>query len=136
MQENALTSVLLIKAVEETDRAGTLIPPADRAAATRETTRGAGGSAVTDRGLAGARLSEEAQRLLTRRAELLRRQLVVRYPFVDTLLGLARGPAWAGWLLIGLALTLGAALSTLDGSQRINILAFPLLGLVLWNLVV
>jgi hypothetical protein len=136
MQENALTSVLLIKAVEETDRAGTLIPPADRAAATREATRGAGGSAVTDRGLAGAPLSEEAQRLLTRRAELLRRQLVVRYPFVDTLLGLARGPAWAGWLLIGLALILGGALSTLDGSRRINILAFPLLGLVLWNLVV
>jgi hypothetical protein len=136
MQEDALTSVLLIKAVEETDRAGTLIPPADRAAATREAARDAGAGAVTDGGLAGAPLTREAQRLLTRRAELLRHQLVVRYPFVDTVLILARGPAWAGWLLMGLALAFGVALSALDGSRRINILAFPLLGLVLWNLIV
>lgn len=130
MQEDVLTSVLLIKAVEETDRAGALIPPAERAAATREAARDAGGSAVTDR------LSEEAQRLLARRAEILRGQLVVRYPFVDTLLGLARGAAWAGWLLTGLALIFGGALSALDGSRRINILALPLLGVVAWNLVV
>jgi hypothetical protein len=136
MQEDALTSVLLIKAVEETDRAGILIPPADRAAATREATRVTGGNAVTDGGMTGVRMSQAAQRLLIGRAEPLRRQLVVRYPFVDTLLDLARGPAWAGWLLIGLALALGSALSALDGSRRINILAFPLLGLVLWNLIV
>ncbi len=136
MQEDALTSVLLIKAVEETDRAGILIPPADRAAATREAIRDVGGNALMDGGITGARLSQAAQHLLIRRAEPLRRQLVVRYPFADSLLGLAHGPAWAGWLLIGLALALGGALSALDGSRRINILAFPLLGLVLWNLIV
>ena len=37
-------------------------------------------------------LTAAAQRLLIRRAESLRRQLVVRYPFVDTLLGLVARP--------------------------------------------
>jgi Protein of unknown function (DUF2868) len=136
MQEDALTTVLLIKAVEETDRAGTLIPPAERVAATREAIRGAGGNAVPDGGPARAHLTGGAGRLLLRRAELLRHQLAVRYPFVETVLALARGPAWAGWVLVGLALAFGVALSALDGSRRINILAFPLLGLLLWNLVV
>ena len=134
MRQDALTAVLLIKAVEETDAAGTLIPPAERAAATREAVRNAGGAAVADG--AGKHLGADAQRLLETRGELLRRQLVVRYPFVETLLGLVRGPAWAGWVLMGLAAIVGGALSALDGSRRINILAFPLLGLLLWNLVV
>jgi hypothetical protein len=40
MREEALRSVLLVKSIEEADRAGTLIPTADRAAATREASRG------------------------------------------------------------------------------------------------
>lgn len=136
MQREALLSVLLIKAVEETDRAGTLIPPADRAAATREALREPKASAAPDSAAAGAYLPAPAQRLLTRRAALLHGPLAVRFPFVDTVLALARGPSWGAWLLAGLALALGFALSALDGGRRINILAFPLLGLVLWNLIV
>ena len=97
MREDALRSLLLIKAVEETDRAGTLIPPADRAAATREAMREAGrGAAANAEWVGGATLSSEAQGLLARRAETLLRQLVVRHPFVDTVLSLAQGPAWTG----------------------------------------
>jgi hypothetical protein len=137
MREDALRSLLLIKAVEETDRAGTLIPPADRAAATREAMREAGrGAAANAEWVGGATLSSEAQGLLARRAETLLRQLVVRHPFVDTVLSLARGPAWAGWLTVVLAAALGVGLSALDGSRRIDILSLPLLGLVLWNVLV
>jgi hypothetical protein len=43
MREEELRAVLLVRAIEETDRDGALIPPADRAAASREAKRAAGG---------------------------------------------------------------------------------------------
>jgi hypothetical protein len=134
MREEALRSVLLVKAIEEADRAGTLIPPADRAAATRAASRdpGARATAALERGgMPGA-----AQRMLAARAASLRERIVARYPFVRTVLGLARGPAWAGAVCLGIALLIGFALSALDGTRRINVLAFPLLGLLAWNLLV
>ena len=42
MREDELRSILLVKAIEETDGAGTLLPPADRVAAAREARRAAG----------------------------------------------------------------------------------------------
>ena len=44
MREDALRSILLVKAVEEADREGTLLPAADRAAATRDAVRERGES--------------------------------------------------------------------------------------------
>jgi hypothetical protein len=44
--------------------------------------------------------------------------------------------AWIGWLAIAAGFLAGLALSALDGTRRINVLAFPLLALVLWNLLV
>jgi hypothetical protein len=123
MREEELRDVLLVRAIEETDRDGALIPPADRAAASREAKRAAGEAA-----------SEET--LLAARARILLPRIVARHPFVDTVLDLARGPAWAGWGVIVAGLLLGATLSALDGTRRINVLAFPLLGLILWNLAV
>lgn len=137
MRERALRSVLLIKAVEEADREGNLLPVADRSAATRDAARGQGeatGAAGTD-AQAGP-LSRRAQRLLETRAQLLHARLVARFPVVDSVLALARGPWWAGAVLVGLSLGAGFALSALDGTRRINVLAFPLLGLVLWSLLV
>ncbi len=137
MRERALRSVLLIKAVEEADREGTLLPAADRAAATRDAARGRSeeSAAAGARGPA-APLSAEAQRLLATRAQLLHTRLAARVPVVDSVLTLAGGPWWLGALLLGLSLVTGFSLSALDGSRRINVLAFPLLGLVLWSLLV
>ena len=92
--------------------------------------------AAADVELESSPLPGKAQRMLAARAEILCRQLVTRYPFIETVLALVSGPAWAGWLLICVALLVGLGLSALDGSRRINILAFPLLGLLLWNLLV
>jgi hypothetical protein len=131
MRENTLRNVLMVKAIEESDRAGTLIPPADRAAATREALRGADDRPTADAGP----LDAKALLALATRADILRRQVVARYPFVETLLS-QRGMALAGGLLILVSLFVGLSLSALDGSRRIDILAFPLLGLILWNLVV
>ena len=102
MRERALRSVLLIKAVEEADREGTLLPAADRAAATRDAARGRseGSAAAGAQGPAGP-LSAEAQRLLATRAQLLHARLAARVPVVDSVLTLAGGPWWLGALLLG-----------------------------------
>ena len=136
MRQDELRSVLLVKAIEEADQAGTLIAPADRIAATREARRAAGDAAVPQEVIEQGTLSEAAQRMGVERARILMAKIVARYPFVDTVLNLAGGPAWVAWVLMALGLVLGFALSALDGSRRINVLAFPLFGVVLWNLAV
>lgn len=133
MHERALRRLLLIKAIEESDRAGTLIPPADRVAASRTARRAVG--ATPDGTGATNLLDARALRLLAVRAETLERQVAMRYPFVETVLA-PRTFAWAGRLLILASLLVGLSLSALDGSRRIDVLAMPLLGLLAWNLLV
>jgi hypothetical protein len=119
LRQDELRCVLLVKAIEEADREGTLVPLADRAAATRTAAR-----------------SQAPEQMGVERARILFAKIVARHPSVDVVSSLAGGPAWAGGVLMALALVLGFALSALDGTRRINVLAFPLLGLVLWNLAV
>lgn len=131
MREATLRAVLMVKAIEEVDRAGTLLPPGDRAQATREAVRALG--APADEALAGDdRLLSQA---LGDRAERLVGPLIPRFPIVDEALGRTRTPAWALAVLLVVAFATGIGLSALDGSRRINILAFPFLGLIAWNLV-
>jgi hypothetical protein len=52
------------------------------------------------------------------------------------ILALAGGVTWLGRFVLLLALAAGVSLSALDGSRHINILAFPLIGLIAWNLLV
>ena len=136
MRQDELRSILLVKALEEIDQAGTLIPLADRSAATREARRAAGDAAAPGDGIGQGTLSEASQRTGVVRSRILLGKIAARHPFVDTVLNLAGGPAWAGWLVVALGLFLGFALSALDGTRHINILAFPMLGVVLWNLAV
>ena len=122
MREDDLRRLLLVKAIEESDRDAAVIPPADREAASREAVR-----AIASRD-EGALLVERSRALFTR--------IVARYPFVENVLAML-GPATPvtlGLVLGGLAV--GGSLSALDGTRRINVLAFPLLGLVAWNFAV
>lgn len=118
MREDELRSILLVKAIEETDGAGTLLPPADRVAAAREASRAAG-----DAPAAGVE-----------RARILLAKVVARHPFLNTVSSLAGGSAAAGAVVVVLGVFVGVALSALDGTRRINVLAFPVLGVVAWNL--
>ncbi|RPI15142.1 MAG: DUF2868 domain-containing protein [Lysobacterales bacterium] len=131
MRESSLRSVLLVKAIEEVDRAGSVIPPGDRAHATRETLRSVGavspGETASDTVLARA-LAERAERLVG--------PLAQRHPVVEEALGRTTTPAWLGVLLMIASFATGVGLSALDGSKRIDILAFPFLGLMVWNLAV
>ena len=69
MREELLRSVLMVKAIEEVDLAGTILPPGDRAQATREAMRALGiapddaGPAADDAKLARA-LADRSERLL------------------------------------------------------------------------
>ena len=131
MREDTLRAVLMVKAIEEVDRASTILPPGDRAQATRDAVRALGAGAdeaalaADDRWLALA-LGDRAQRLVG--------PLVDRFPIVDEALGRARTPASLLLVLLAVAFASGIGLSALDGSRRINILAFPFIGLIAWNL--
>jgi hypothetical protein len=133
MHERALRTVLLVQAVEQSDRTGELLPLADRAEATRSAARD---DAKLRESLAGTALTPATERFLTQRAERLRERVEMRSPVIRNLLMLSGGASWLGRALCVLAFVLGLSLSTLDGSRRINILAFPLLGLIAWNVVV
>jgi hypothetical protein len=131
MRESDLRPVLLVKAIEESDGDATLLPPSDRAAAAREAKREAPprDALRLDEGV----LPRDAERLLAKRAHVLVSQLRVRHPFVQDIVSFA--PGW--WLAVAacvVAFAMGIALSALDGSKRINVLAFPLWAVVSWNL--
>lgn len=124
MREEELRQVLLVKAVEETDGDGVLIPLADRSAASRE----------AKRKLVASHASQDA--LLAARAQPLLQRLTLRHHFITSVLRLVGGPGWLRWVVIALSFAIGFGLSALDGTRRIDILSFPLLGLIAWNLVI
>ena len=132
MNQRALRTVLLIQAIEETDRTGEVLALADRAEASRAVVRDSRWSGAES----GARLSPAAQSFLQQRAQRLMERLRNRSPAVVQVLALSGSLYWLGRLTLLLALLMGISLSALDGSRRINILAFPLVGLLAWNLLV
>jgi hypothetical protein len=123
MRADELRTVLLVKAVEEADREGSLLPGADRVAAARAARREYPGASAMEV-------------LLRARAERILPRILDRNPAVAWLVSILREPRWiaAGFIVVSLAS--GFALSALDGTNMINILGFPLLGVVLWNLAV
>jgi hypothetical protein len=129
VNEYAARDVLLVRAVEGADRERALITDADREHAARaaaELTRWS----ASERGEVAS-----AERFIEKRAELLVGKLKER----DRALAQAtRATAWRPWLGVLLplvALVIGAFVQQVGDRQHINILAFPLLTIVLWNLV-
>ena len=120
MTEDALRRILLVKAVEEEDAGGVILPLADRGDAARSAARAGGG----------------IERLLAARAAILVPRLVARHPFLDRMLGLLRRVTWLHATAILLGAVAGVAFSALDGSRYVNLLSLPLQGLLLWNVVV
>jgi hypothetical protein len=137
MREKELRSIVLVRAIEEADAAGAVLPTADRLSATREARRNVGASLnAEDVNSRGGGLTRRAERMLVARAATLLSQLIPRFPFIDRVLGRRMAPPWLSGALLVASVAFGGALSALDGTHRINILAFPLLALVLWNLCV
>jgi hypothetical protein len=133
VQERALRKVLLIQAIEETDRRGEALSLAERAAATREA---AGRSVSGLETQTEAQLSSATEWFLIRRADLLLRSLRNRSPGIDYVLAVAGGATSLDRGMLVFAFAIGVLLCFLDGGRAINIFALPLILLIVWNLLV
>jgi hypothetical protein len=121
MNEAAAREVVLVRAIEARDADRALLSDADREWATRAAAEVEGDGAPADR-------------FLARRAALALERIRARNPSADRAL---RAFAWHGWIgpvLAGVAFALGIASNQLGPAQRVNVLAFPLLALLAWNL--
>lgn len=128
MNEADASQLLLTRAVESEDRDGSLVPGTQR----RRIAREAGPPPPAEPGAAG--LTTEEQRYLLRRAGLVLDALAQSSPALPRTLH-HRGKLLA-WILPMAAFVAGAAMHDLGPGNAVNILAFPLLGMLLWNLVV
>jgi hypothetical protein len=127
VNEDAARDVLLLRAVESEDSSAVVLTRDDRQYSTAEA-------------LSWARLAEPARSrdkvlFLARRAEVALERLIPRYPTLSRVRKLARWPHWLSWGLPLAALVIGLATNAIDG-QQLNILAFPLLGMLAWNFAV
>lgn len=131
MDEAAAGAVLLVRAIEDADARGEVLSPADRRWATREAAPPQPGEHDGAAALTAAEAS-----FLERRARRLLHGLERRYPFLARTRAAAE---WHGWTAIALGIAsfaLGIASNALGGQRHVNILAFPLLGMLIWNIAV
>jgi hypothetical protein len=126
-----LRTVLLIQSIEESDRGGEVLPLADREEATREAARRIPAAGVAQ----ASQLSVEGERFVSRRAEDLLGRMRGRSPVVDHVLAIAQGSTWFPRAVLLLAVVLGVGLSFLEGRHGMSLLAYPLIGLAIWNAV-
>jgi hypothetical protein len=129
MNEAGARRLALVRAVETEDTAEALLTRDDRLSAT--------GVALTDAGPEGDRRQSKARedRFLERRSALAFERLASRYPAVVQAERRTRWPGWVDWAVPLAAFVLGVASNIIDGS-RLSIIAFPMLGMLAWNLVV
>lgn len=123
MDESSALKVIAVRAVETADGARTLWSDEDRAWASRAAAEVVGADAVPDE-------------FLARRAALAIEKIGARQPAVLRTLRAMQWRPWVGGAIVGLGFALGVFLDQVDRAQRINILAPPVLGLLVWNLAV
>lgn len=130
MIEDAARQTTLARSIEVADSEQRILSAADRAYASRAASELARWHATQSRSQASA------DAFIAKRAELLVAQLAKREPVVAEA---QRALAWRPWIGVALpllALAAGAAFEQIADRQHVNLLAFPLLGLLVWNLVV
>jgi hypothetical protein len=132
MRQRALQALLLVHAIEQTDLAGDAVSLEDRVQASREA---AGGRPLPGAGNAPAQINGDTERFLVRRADAVLARLRVRSPGVDRVLAAAAGATGLDRTMLLLGFVLGLAIAFADGG-RIDIFAYPLIGLLLWNLLI
>jgi len=130
MRQRALQALLLVHAIEQTDLAGDAVSLDDRLQAGLEAADGRPLPAANN---APAQINGDMERFLVRRADALLARLRVRSPGVDRVLAAAAGATGLDRTILLLGFVLGVAIAFVDGG-RIDIFAYPLIGLLLWNL--
>ncbi|HEY2862841.1 MAG TPA: DUF2868 domain-containing protein [Casimicrobiaceae bacterium] len=121
MDEFSALNVIALRAVETADGARTFWNDDDRAWASRAAAE-----------VVGAEGTPEA--FLARRATLGIEKLGVRKPALPRAVRALRWRPWVGTAAVALAFILGVFLDQIDASRRVNVMAPPVLGLLLWNL--
>lgn len=127
MNEHTARQVLLVRAAESD---ATLISDADRHFAGRAAAELAGWRDADAQG------SARGETYIVERAKLLDAKLRERDPRLAKVIDRIRWRPWIGRVALIVAFGAGVALDQMTDAKRINLLAFPLLGLILWNLVV
>src|SRR5262245_28747941 len=128
MNEDAARDIALVRAIEVADPDGALISAEDRRYASRAASELAHWSASQQRTAA------TPESFLARRAALLLDKIGS-----DPIVRLLRARRWHPWIGILLPLAaalIGAIVEQVTDRQHINVLAFPLMAIIAWNLVV
>ncbi len=123
MDETTARAVTAVRAIETADRERAVWTDADRAWASR-----AAAEVVGDRA--------SAETFVARRADLALERLAERHPVVPRTLAAVAWRTWITPLVLVAAFVAGVAIDQIGAGGRINILAPPVLGLLVWNLAV
>ncbi len=126
MTEDEALHVELVRAIELEDRESSLLTPEDRAQA--ETHARGASAAVKGR--------RSADAFIVARADFASARLATRHPRIAALLRRSRWPRWIGVTLPLFALIAGFVANEFGTGKRLDLLAVPLLGTIVWNLVV
>jgi len=133
MNEEEVRRLLLVRAVETEDAAQALFTKEDRQQATEAALAAQPPAGGADR---AGRLNASDEAFLVRRAQFGFARLETRFPQIRAAERAARWPGWIDWLLPAGALILGLITNELGSGNRLNIIAFPLAGMIAWNLLV
>jgi hypothetical protein len=123
MNETAAREVVLVRAAESTAAGAALWTDDDRAWASRAAAEVVGAGAPPER-------------FIARRAALALERLAGANATLRRALRAATWRPWVGTLLVLAAFAGGFAIDRIGAPQRVNVLAFPLLGILAWNLLV
>ncbi|HQX06308.1 MAG TPA: DUF2868 domain-containing protein [Zoogloea sp.] len=123
MNETSARHVTLIRALETTAPADAPWSAADAAWASRAATEVVGEGA-------------DADRFLSRRGQLAVEKLGDRDKAFKRLASGRNWRPWVGTVLVALSFALGVLMDAVGPTRYVNLLAFPLLGLIVWNLLV
>ena len=123
LDEGGALDVVAVRALESTERTRTLWTDDDRAWASR-----AAAEVVGERGTPQAFLAQRAQLALGRAGE--------RFKALPRAVRSLRWRPWVGTVIVLMAFVAGVAIDRIGGAQRINVLAPPVLAVLVWNLAV
>ena len=122
LTESQAQHAMLVRALEQARDNGGLWSAGDAQEATRETAELAGAGA---RMPFGDFVARRAERVLDR---IGKRPGSPSFDFAKR-----RWPALAGWAIVALALVFGFLTDHLVSERRVNLVEYPLVGLILWN---
>ena len=128
MNEQPARDVVLVRAIESADTERAIFNNEDRAHASRA-------AAELARWRAASKQPATAESFIGQRAALLAETLRSARPIARAASALV-WPSWFGVALPIVAFALGALLEHIADRQHVNVLAFPLLAIVVWNVIV